>query len=304
MKYIIHEKILQKLSDVSERLSSSKRFSFSDLSVQLNNYLEKELRKVDPILYRKYNEKDEQRKGLNKRTLIFAWSRKGEKNDGALEELCRLLCYFGFKGEKFENVLINEGYTLAQLGEETLRIRSEHQKTEQYCNDDTNNSKEIDLLKKEYFNYLQNDCGYIKFEGAPKYSAIEDIFVTPYFSSLWNYKNSKGIFHERPDYNDPSDFSGICTVEETLLKENRIAVIADPGGGKTTLLNSIAISCAFPERGKKLFHDWKDESYFPVFIRCSELYINISSSILDYIQDLTRIAIIKDYNQQFEKLIY
>jgi len=134
-RFIIPEKILDEIEIESKKVAKIANFSYEKLSEQLINYLDGKLETRDKRLYKKYKWKDQSHIGLDKRSIARAWKQNGD--DGATEELCRLLCYFGFD-KKLEDVLKDKKYggynSLEEFKNETRKIREANQKTKTNCN--------------------------------------------------------------------------------------------------------------------------------------------------------------------------
>lgn len=116
-------------------------------------------------------------------------------------------------------------------------------------------------ITEKYFKYLENECGYIQFEGLFAKSQKRTIK-----SSLEESFVHTGLTKSHSDSDKRYEISDL------LQTTKRLIVVANPGSGKTTLLKSIAIACAFPERGKKIFYGWENNQLFPIYIRCRDLH--------------------------------
>lgn len=92
MKLIIPLEILNLVEKKSIQLGHKKVFSFKELSFQLQEFIEYELGTVDSKLYHKYRNG----RGIDERTLRFAWGQGGETGSGAITSLRDLLCLFSF----------------------------------------------------------------------------------------------------------------------------------------------------------------------------------------------------------------
>lgn len=157
----------------------------------------------------------------------------------------------------------------------------------------------IDETKKKYFEYLENECGEIQFEGLPtdKDSGsvkvkLESIFVPLHLNSIKQDSKEKEVeTREREEIGD------------VLNKKNRIAILAKPGGGKSTLIKRIAVAYAFPDRRKAVNDNLPDKEWFPIFIRCRELGEKVTSSITEIINNIPNRAEINHCLRQFGLLV-
>lgn len=159
-------------------------------------------------------------------------------------------------------------------------------------------NEQIEDAKNKYFNYLEIECGKIQFEfksadnkaGFIK-ETLENSFVPLSLIELTNY-NSKDFYHGKR-----------LKIIDLLSQKKRLAILGNPGYGKSTLLKSIAISFAFPHRGKQLFGNWQDKSSFPIYILCRNLGERSTSPIIDIINNISERAEIHSIRKHFEQLV-
>ena len=167
---------------------------------------------------------------------------------------------------------------------------------------------EINEAQKKYYNYLESECGKITLEGLPadqevgsRSLTLEHIFVPlyleesleyPQFSSLSKKKEPQKVYQIKREL-----------VGEILSKYSRLAILATPGGGKTTLLKRLAIAYAFPERRKVIDDNLPDNAWLPIFIRCRQLREKVKLPINDIIQTIPEWAEISDLKDAFMVLM-
>lgn len=153
---------------------------------------------------------------------------------------------------------------------------------------------DIDKQKVQdlYFRYLETELGEIQFEGMPTDKEagavkvnLEKIFVPLRFC----HKDEKEEEH--------------VLIEDVLTKSMRAAILAKPGGGKSTLIRRIALAYALPERRLKVGDNLPDQNWFPAYIRCRDLGDNVTKSILEIISSITHRAEILKYEQSFQALV-
>ena len=65
-----------------------------------------------------------------------------------------------------------------------------------------------------------------------------------------------------------------------LARTWRMAILAAPGGGKSTLLKRLAVAYAFPERRTASADALPERDWFPVFVRCRDLGAMVREPIL------------------------
>lgn len=171
-----------------------------------------------------------------------------------------------------------------------------------------NNEESTDIAKRnltetseKYFKYLENELGEIQFEGLPTDKEagsvkvkLENIFV-PLHLSQNQQRGKKDEFDI-----DEKTREGIG---EILKKNSRLAVLAKPGGGKSTLIKRIAIAYAFPERRKQINDKLPDKNWFPIFLRCRELGDKVTLSITDIINGIPARAEIHSCADDFSILV-
>lgn len=152
--------------------------------------------------------------------------------------------------------------------------------------------------KEKYFQYIENECGEIQFEGLPTDKdagsvkvKLEHIFEPLHIEEI-NKNNEEFIFDEVRE-----------SFGKVLETNNRLAILAKPGGGKSTLIKRIAVAYAYPNKIKLVNDNLPDKDYFPIFIRCRELGKNISSSITDIINNLPNKAELSDLQGGFQKIV-
>ncbi|QTR51184.1 NACHT domain-containing protein [Candidatus Thiothrix anitrata] len=171
-----------------------------------------------------------------------------------------------------------------------------------------NNSELADTIEKslndtssKYFKYLENELGEIQFEGLPtdKESGsvkvkLENIFIPLHFT-----QNRQEIKKENLDLN----LKDRASIGEILNKKSSIAILARPGGGKSTLIKRIAIAYAFPERRNQVNDSLPDKNWFPIFLRCRELGNKVTLSITDIINNIPSRAEIPSCASSFSTLV-
>jgi len=150
-------------------------------------------------------------------------------------------------------------------------------------------NKNLKVTREKYFKYLENELGEIQFEGLPTDKEagsvkvkLENIFVPLHFNS--------NIQENNEDYDTNTNREGIG---EILNKETKLAILAKPGGGKSTLIKRITIAYAFPERRKQINDSLPDKNWFPIFLRCRELGDGVTKSITEIIHNIPVRAEIK-----------
>jgi len=165
--------------------------------------------------------------------------------------------------------------------------------------------------RERYFAYLEAACGDIQLDGLPadeqigtKRLRLENLFVPLHIieskevdtateaSGTWegsttipsnprakNGRKSIARISTAPTEGANDGSGGRIPVGSALATNNRIALLAAPGGGKSTLLKRIAVAYVSPERRLESSDNLPDRDWFPMFIRCRELGSNVREPI-------------------------
>lgn len=163
-------------------------------------------------------------------------------------------------------------------------------------------SAEKQEAREAYFGYLAREFGYIRFEGmltdnkaGTVKAELEKLFVPLLFKPLDLFDNSENTLDR---------FVEPYGIESVLGQPQNAAILAKPGGGKSTLLKRIALAYAFPERKAQVDGDrLPDEPWFPVYIRCRDLENSSGQSIIEIMEGIVRHAELKRYENGFKKLL-
>lgn len=163
-------------------------------------------------------------------------------------------------------------------------------------------TKRREEAKNKYFQYIKNECGDIQFEGLPTDKdagsirvELENIFQPLHFENIIQNKESKNKFVSREKNREP--------IGEILKLNTRLAILAKPGGGKSTLLKRIAIAYSFKEKLELVKDDLPSKNWFPIFIRCRELGEFVNRSITEIIENIPNRAEIGSHKEGFSSII-
>lgn len=167
-----------------------------------------------------------------------------------------------------------------------------------YLNPSAKNKLNQRDAKDAYFKYLENELGEIQFEGMPTDKDagsvkvnLENIFVPLGFNFKTDLINSEDLSDNKTD------------IVGVLERSSKAAILAKPGGGKSTLIRRIALAYAFPERRLKVDDSLPDNNWFPIYIRCRDLGDDAIKSILEIIGSIACRAEITKFNNEFNELI-
>ena len=159
-------------------------------------------------------------------------------------------------------------------------------------------SQNLKTTSEKYFKYLENELGEIQFEGLPTDKEagsvkvkLENIFVPLHFHKNAQKNNEQDNEVKREE------------IGEILNINSKLAILAKPGGGKSTLIKRIAIAYAFPERRKQINDSLPERDWFPIFLRCRELGDRVTESITEIIHNIPNRAEIPSCKKDFSNLV-
>ncbi len=154
--------------------------------------------------------------------------------------------------------------------------------------------EQVLVTREAWRRYLEHECGFISIEGIPSDEAVasrrfrlEDLFVPQQL-------NIKG----------EDDKMIETSVAEALTTHHRLAILAAPGGGKSTLLKRLAVAYADPQRRTLATDQLPDREWFPIFLRCRELRELARRPLGDLLQDLARKDHLSHHSEVFLALAH
>ena len=166
----------------------------------------------------------------------------------------------------------------------------------------------IDEVKTKYLEYLDSEYGEITLEGLPadqevgsRRLKLENIFVPLYLERISEYQRDPSLSTEGDI--QKADQMERQPVGEVLSEYSRLAILAAPGGGKTTLLKRLAIAYAFPDRSGLIDDNLPDKSWLPLFIRCRQLGDLVNAPISDILSAIPKRAEMSDRAEAFSLLV-
>lgn len=146
-------------------------------------------------------------------------------------------------------------------------------------------SKRAAVLKKaneRYLKWLEEECGFIQLDGLP---ADTDLSATRMKLERLFVPLNVTIATEKTDAKEKPE-ENVVAVGELLGSKQRLALVAKPGGGKSTLLKRLAIAYGFPERRTQSNDHLPGRKWLPLFVRCRELRDRIHRPIVELLDDL------------------
>jgi len=168
-----------------------------------------------------------------------------------------------------------------------------------------------------YSEYLAQECGFIQLDGLPADSEVgsrrlrlENLFVPLHLDLKRDIDRDIGPDVEPatgPRSESPVELSGKGKrrvlerqpVGAALDHHPRLALLAPPGGGKSTLLKRLAIAYADPGRLREVSDELPDRDWLPLFFRCRELRDLARRSFTEILDALTRHEPVRQHAEVF-----
>ena len=146
-----------------------------------------------------------------------------------------------------------------------------------------------------YRQYLSTECGFIQLDGLPadndvgsRRLRLENLFV-PLHLDLSVRDGQKKRERE--------------TVGTVLAESPRLALLAAPGGGKSTLIKRLAVAYADPVRHGQIADDLPQRNWLPLFFRCRELRGLARGSFSELIEALSKREPVRQYSNTFRSYV-
>jgi predicted NACHT family NTPase len=169
---------------------------------------------------------------------------------------------------------------------------------------------QIRQAQKKYFEYLASECGEITLEGLPadqevgsRRLKLENIFVPQYLEQISDYQKAPLLAEFKEYLRADQKEKKRKHVGEVLSGYSKLAILASPGGGKTTLLKRLAIAYAFPERRSLIADELPDRPWLPLFIRCRQLGDMAKSPISEILRMIPQRAEMSDLADAFKIIV-
>lgn len=158
--------------------------------------------------------------------------------------------------------------------------------------------EEKNTAKNAYYKYLETELGEIQFEGMPtdKEASVVKVNLENIFVPLSFICEKK---HERSTDSNLDRVS----ISDVLSNSTRTAILARPGGGKSTLIRRVALAYAYSERKRKVDDNLPDHDWFPIYVRCRDLGNDATRSIQEIISAIVYRAEIRQHESTFKSLV-
>jgi hypothetical protein len=151
-----------------------------------------------------------------------------------------------------------------------------------------------------YQKWLGEECGYIQLDGLPADNdlsatklRLEKLFVPLKATRL--IRNIEGGTDDFIEVIDP--------IGDLLAAQSHLAILASPGGGKSTLLKRIATAYSFPERRKEIEDRLPDRDWLPLYLRCRDLRDRAQRPILELLYGISAFANMDDLQSTNFRLV-
>jgi hypothetical protein len=140
-----------------------------------------------------------------------------------------------------------------------------------------------------YRQWLGEEYGYIQLDGLPADTdlSLTSLKLERLFVPLKAIVLPKP--EERAKVNQPPK-EEILSLGKVLERSPHLALLARPGGGKSTLVKRLATAYAFPERRGEVADDLPERKWLPLILRCRELRDRAHRPIIELLDDVPRHA--------------
>lgn len=241
------------------------------------------------------------------------------------------LCEYGKNHQTRAFALIHaDGEGLApQLARKVVRADRESggylEQLEYLAPSDAVAAEVVDEARDAYRRYLLAELGNITLEGLPadeeaggRRIALEDLYVPLKVVPISEERRGAGGIRRPPLKADAQEVfdDPLAVTEEfvegeeaaesvgtVLSRESRLAILAAPGAGKSTLIKRLAVAYASEEHRKKVADDLPDTPWLPIFIRCRSLGLASRDPILDILARTPERGEFPDHSSGFKELL-
>jgi hypothetical protein len=135
-----------------------------------------------------------------------------------------------------------------------------------------------------YRRYLASECGFIYLDGLPADADIGSRRLT--LEALFVPLRLEVLRRTADQKKEPKKKR--LPVGKALAKYSRLALLAPPGGGKSTLLKRLAVAYSDPERRERVADDLPARDWLPLFLRCRDLRPLARGSFADLLDALAQ----------------
>lgn len=156
---------------------------------------------------------------------------------------------------------------------------------------------------ERYRQWLGEECGYIYLDGLPADAdlsttrlRLERLFVPV------KAVRTSGRPKRRSQRPESESNKNTVLIGTLLAKTPQLAILAMPGGGKSTLLKRLATAYAFPDRRGEVRDELPDRDWLPLLLRCRELRDRAHRPITELIDDVAgNVGLSEEESEAFQK---
>lgn len=168
-----------------------------------------------------------------------------------------------------------------------------------------------DAALEVYRRYLESEFGGITLEGLPtdeevstRHLRLESLYIPMHVVRLPVGGSVDGELPRGPTrtwniqemQHSPG---GLIPIGPLLAESRHLAILALPGGGKTTLINRLAVAYGNPERRAAADDDLPDVPWLPVVVRCRHLGELATAPLEKILDDVARRAELGEHRDPF-----
>jgi hypothetical protein len=170
-------------------------------------------------------------------------------------------------------------------------------------------------VDRQYRHYLLAELGEITLEGLPvdeeagvRRIALENLYVPLRIRPANERQRAvrTGDSEEEDSQSDldaEADDGDAREIGSVLSRESRLAILADPGCGKSTLIKRLAVAYASDEHRGKIADDLPDTGWLPLFIRCRTLGPDATESIREILSRIPERGEFPESREAFDDLV-
>ena len=148
-----------------------------------------------------------------------------------------------------------------------------------------------------YRQYIASECGYIQLDGLPADSDVgsrrlrlENLFVPLHIDVIIKVGQDLKKMERQ-------------AVGSVLAEHPRLALLAAPGGGKSTLVKRLAVAYADPARREQIDDILPQRDWLPLFFRCRELRGLARGSFAELLQALSMRELVRQHAAVFRAYV-
>lgn len=168
-----------------------------------------------------------------------------------------------------------------------------------------------------YHQYISNECGFIQLDGLPADSDVgsrrlrlENLFVPLHLDvedarygfivdAAGELAESTEVYEER----DERVVKNRLPVGKVISRHARIALLAPPGGGKSTLIKRLAVAYSDPVRRGQIIDGLPERDWLPIFLRCRELRGLARGSFAELIRAISERETVRPHTTAFRAYV-